>query len=96
MFRFFVEESLLVLPVTNLLLSPSKSVKATAIYLLSMLERPILDMLVAPEKVQFSPIDVAGLNKTISIIRRLLHHLWFPVIYHILQTCIFKYFLCFR
>lgn len=94
MFCFFVEEFLLVLPLMNLLLSPSKSVKATATYLLSMLERHLLDMLITPEKIQFSQIDASGPIKSISIIRRLLHHLWFPVIFHMLQACICNYFLC--
>ncbi|XP_058102922.1 protein RST1 isoform X2 [Magnolia sinica] len=70
------EELLFIFPVINLLSSPSKSVKAAAIDLLSDLERLLADFAIAPKKVPVTPVGLPTVSKPESITFRLLHHLW--------------------
>ncbi|KAK9113672.1 hypothetical protein Syun_020469 [Stephania yunnanensis] len=73
----FLGEFLLILPVINLLSSPSKSVKAVASDLLSLLENHLMDLLVASKEIQIIQEDSLSLGKLENIICKLLQHLWF-------------------
>ncbi|KAK9113668.1 hypothetical protein Syun_020465 [Stephania yunnanensis] len=73
----FLGEFLLILPVINLLSSPSKSVKAVASDLLSLLENHLMDLLVANKEIQIIQEDSLSLGKLENIICKLLQHLWF-------------------
>ncbi|KAJ0962529.1 hypothetical protein J5N97_027651 [Dioscorea zingiberensis] len=79
------EELLFILPVINLLASPSKSVKAAASSLLILVERLMPELFVKPNKVSISRIQFLPASKLESIPFRLLNHLWFqesPPIQH--------------
>ncbi|KAK9090349.1 hypothetical protein Sjap_023526 [Stephania japonica] len=85
------EEFLLILPVINLLSSPSKSVKGVASDLLSLLENHLVDLLVANKEIQIIQEDPLSLGKLENIIWRLMQHLWFQD----LPLASFSFFLSF-
>ncbi|XP_039143794.1 protein RST1 isoform X3 [Dioscorea cayenensis subsp. rotundata] len=79
------EELLFIFPVINLLVSPSKSVKAAASYLLILVERLVAELSVEPNKFSKSSSQFQHTSKLESITFRLLNHLWFqepPPIHH--------------
>ncbi|XP_077244249.1 ARM repeat superfamily protein isoform X2 [Tasmannia lanceolata] len=87
------EELLFIFPVTNLLSSPSTSVKASATDLLSRLERFLADFLVSPKKLPIASVGFPSISKPESIMCRLLHHLWFQD-QHSLSNSYFLKFAC--
>ncbi|KAL5725459.1 hypothetical protein ACHQM5_008601 [Ranunculus cassubicifolius] len=65
------------LPVMNLLASPSGSVKAVATDLLYILEKIITDMLHLRKEVPIFQDELPFISRSESIVCRLLQHLWF-------------------
>lgn len=78
------EELLFIFPVINLLVSPSKSVKAAASYLLILVERLVAELSVEPNKFSKSSSQFQHASKLESITFRLLNHLWFQVVIDLL------------
>ncbi|KAI3970453.1 hypothetical protein MKX01_024100 [Papaver californicum] len=73
----FSEELLLIFPVINLLSSPSRSVKAAASYLLSILQNILIDLLVARSKISSIQERSPSISTLESIISRIMQHHWF-------------------
>lgn len=80
---YISEEILCVFPVINLLSSPSKSVKDAATCVLSKMDRFLLDLPVAPGKALISDAIFPSISTPESILFRLLHDLWFKVVFNI-------------
>lgn len=76
---YLCEEFLYIFPVISLLSSPSKSIKAAAAFLLSSVEKLLLDLLNLQVKPKASEDEFLHIIKQKSIPFRLLHHLWFQV-----------------
>ncbi|KAL6960557.1 hypothetical protein U1Q18_038320 [Sarracenia purpurea var. burkii] len=70
------EELLFFFPVINLVSSPSKSVKQAAIDLISLLEKVLMTLLVAPKKELTMRRSFPPISRPEDIIYRLLQHLW--------------------
>ncbi|KAF9605324.1 hypothetical protein IFM89_015979 [Coptis chinensis] len=84
-----MEELLFLLPVINLLSSPSRSVKAAATNLLLVLEKLITDLLSARKEVSVIQEEVPFISKFESVICRLFQRLWFQE-----HPSFGSYFLC--
>ncbi|XP_052196381.1 protein RST1 isoform X2 [Diospyros lotus] len=70
------EELLFIFPVINLVSSPSKSIKQEASDILSMLESPLVNLLVASKKKMHMPGKFPSISRPETIIFRLLQYLW--------------------
>ncbi|KAK9272918.1 hypothetical protein L1049_003297 [Liquidambar formosana] len=75
------EELLFIFPVINIMSSPSKSVKGAATDLLSMLEKILVNLLIAPKNALAMEGGFPSVSRPGSIIFRLLQHLWFQVFF---------------
>ncbi|XP_026387269.1 protein RST1-like isoform X3 [Papaver somniferum] len=73
----FSEELLLIFPVINLLSSPSRSVKAAASDLLSVLENILIDLLVERNKITNIQERLPTISTPESIVSRMMRHQWF-------------------
>uniref|UniRef100_A0A0D9UX89 DUF3730 domain-containing protein n=1 Tax=Leersia perrieri TaxID=77586 RepID=A0A0D9UX89_9ORYZ len=74
--HYFREEILCVLPVINLVMSPSKSVKSVASHVLSRLHLLVLDLLAPCSSEQHDSSFVHHISKPATILPKLVHHLW--------------------
>uniref|UniRef100_A0A0E0BXQ1 DUF3730 domain-containing protein n=1 Tax=Oryza meridionalis TaxID=40149 RepID=A0A0E0BXQ1_9ORYZ len=72
----FSEEIVCVLPVINLVISPSKSVKSVASHVLSRFHVLVLDLLASCSSEQRDSSMVHHISKPTSILPKLVHHLW--------------------
>uniref|UniRef100_A0A0E0MRW9 DUF3730 domain-containing protein n=1 Tax=Oryza rufipogon TaxID=4529 RepID=A0A0E0MRW9_ORYRU len=72
----FSEEIVCVLPVINLVISPSKSVKSVASHVLSRFHVLVLDLLASCSSEQQDSSMVHHISKPTSILPKLVHHLW--------------------
>uniref|UniRef100_A0A0E0JEK9 DUF3730 domain-containing protein n=1 Tax=Oryza punctata TaxID=4537 RepID=A0A0E0JEK9_ORYPU len=72
----FSEEIVCVLPVINLVISPSKSVKSVASRVLSRFHVLVLDLLASCSSEQQDISMVHHISKPTSILPKLVHHLW--------------------
>lgn len=75
----FSEEIVCVLPVINLVISPSKSVKSVASHVLSRFHVLVLDLLASCSSEQQDSSMVHHISKPTSILPKLVHHLWSQV-----------------
>lgn len=75
----FSEELLLIFPAINLLSSPSRSVKAAASDLLSVLENILIDLLVERNKITNIQERLPTISTPESIVSRMMRHQWFQV-----------------
>uniref|UniRef100_J3KWR7 DUF3730 domain-containing protein n=2 Tax=Oryza brachyantha TaxID=4533 RepID=J3KWR7_ORYBR len=73
----FSEEIICVLPVINLVISPSKSVKSVASRVLSRFRLLVLDLLAPCSPEQQDTSVVHHISNPTSILPKLVHHLWF-------------------
>lgn len=75
----FGQEFLFLYPVINLMSSPSLYVKEAAYDLLSILGRPLINLLTAPKDDRIMEGEIPSISRNGKIFFRLLQHLWFQV-----------------
>lgn len=78
----FSEELLCVLPVINLVISPSRSVKAVASHVLSRFSLLVLELPASCSSEQQDISMVHHISRPTFILPKLVHHLWSQVIFY--------------
>jgi hypothetical protein len=77
----FSEELFCLLPVINLVISPSRSVKEVAAHVLSRFSLLVLELPASCSSEQQDFSTVLHISKPTSILPKLVHHLWSQVIF---------------